>query len=143
MTAAPGAGGPARQVLVVDDSAVIRELIAVNLELEGFEVTTAEDGQSGLASARAIRPDVITLDVMMPRLNGFETAARLRADPATAHIPIVMVTARAQAKDLARGDNVGVDAYLTKPFEPADLVSIVSRLAESGRGGAAADTLDR
>jgi CheY-like chemotaxis protein len=121
------------RALVVDDSRVIRELIAVNLELEGFEVTTAGDGESALELATELQPHVITLDVMMPRLNGFETVSRLRQDPRTAGIPVVMVTGRAQSADLERGEEVGVEAYLTKPFEPAELVDVVSRLARQGR----------
>lgn len=121
------------RALVVDDSAVIRELIAVNLELEGFEVSTAGDGEAALAIATELLPDVVTLDAMMPRLNGYETVVRLRDDPRTAHIPIVMVTGRAQASDIERGREVGVEAYLTKPFEPAELVEVVTRLARSGR----------
>lgn len=121
------------RALVVDDSRVIRELIAVNLELEGFEVTTAGDGERALELAAEFRPDVITLDVMMPRLNGFETVTRLRQDPRTAGIPVVMVTGRAQSADRERGEEVGVEAYLTKPFEPAELVDVVSRLARQGR----------
>jgi CheY-like chemotaxis protein len=123
---------PTRRVLVVDDSQVIRELIAVNLELEGFDVTIAGDGEEALALVAQQRPDVITLDVVMPRLDGFETAARLRADPSYADIPLVLVTARAAAADLARGDELGVDGYLTKPFEPAELVALVGRLAREG-----------
>lgn len=124
---------PPLRALVVDDSAVIRELIAVNLELEGFEVSTAGDGESALDLARRLRPDVITLDVMMPRITGFEAVELLREDPETATIPIVMVTGRAQAADLARGKEVGVDAYLTKPFEPAELIEVVTRLARERR----------
>lgn len=128
---------PALRALVVDDSAVIRELIAVNLQLEGFEVTMAGDGETALELARATLPDVITLDVMMPRLSGFETVVRLRQDERTAAIPVVMVTGRAQAADLERGAEVGVEAYLTKPFEPDALVEVVRRLAREGRGGSA------
>ena len=124
---------PILRALVVDDSRVIRELIAVNLELEGFEVVTAGDGESALALAAELRPHVITLDVMMPRLNGFETVSRLRQDPRTAEIPVVMVTGRAQSVDVQRGEEMGVEAYLTKPFEPAELVDVVSRLARQGR----------
>jgi len=121
------------RVLVVDDSPVIRELISVNLELEDFEVTTAENGEVALEVVRDVDPHVITLDVVMPRLNGFETVAKLRADPATAHIPVVLVTGRAQSTDIARGEQLGVEAYLTKPFEPSELVDVVTRLARSGR----------
>jgi CheY-like chemotaxis protein len=114
-----------RRVLVVDDSEVIRQLIAVNLELEGFEVFLAEDGQECLDVIESVAPDVVTLDVVMPRLDGFATAARLRSGGATRGLPIVMVTACAQESDLARGQELGVDAYVTKPFEPADLVRAV------------------
>jgi DNA-binding response OmpR family regulator len=117
------------RALVVDDSEVIRDLIAVNLQLEGFEVVTAADGEEGLRLAAEIVPDVITLDVMMPRLSGLDTLVRLRADPRTASVPVVMVTGRAQPADIARGEELGVDAYLTKPFEPAELVEVVLRLA--------------
>lgn len=123
----------ALRVLVVDDSEVIRELIAVNLELEGLEVMCAESGERALEIIKQIRPHVVTLDVMMPGLDGFETAQRLRDDPDTQHIPIVMVTGRSQASDVVRGEVAGVEAYLSKPFEPAELVSVVRSLARSGR----------
>lgn len=94
---------PLGRVLVVDDDEVIRQLIAVNLQLEGFEVSTAVDGQDCLEKVGEVRPDVITLDVMMPRLDGWVTAVRLREDPGTAHIKVVMITARAQEHDVRRG----------------------------------------
>ena len=117
------------RVLVVDDDDVIRQLISVNLELEGFEVSTAVDGQDCLEKVKDIRPDVVTLDIMMPRLDGWEAASRLRADPDTADIKVVLLSARAQEADLARGSRIGVDAYLTKPFDPDELIDIVRRLA--------------
>lgn len=121
-----------RRVLVVDDSEVIRRLIAVNLELEGFEVFLAEDGQECLDVVERVSPDVVTLDVVMPRLDGFATAARLRSGSATQGLPIVMVTACAQEGDLARGRELGVEAYLTKPFEPEELVRAVRCAAGLG-----------
>jgi CheY-like chemotaxis protein len=120
------------RVLVVDDSDAIRELIVVNLELEGYDVRSAVDGLEALEVLAGWRPDVITLDVVMPRLDGFGTLARIRSDPATAEVPVVIVTARAQAADRARGNALGVDAYLAKPFEPAELVAVVGRLARRG-----------
>ena len=117
------------RVLVVDDDDVIRQLITVNLELEGFEVDTAVDGQDCLDKVAQVRPDVITLDIMMPRLDGWAAASRLRADPATAGIKVVLLSARAQEADLARGSRIGVDAYLTKPFDPDELIEVVRRLA--------------
>jgi CheY-like chemotaxis protein len=117
------------RVLVVDDDEVIRQLIAVNLTLEGFDVATAVDGQDCLDKVRAIAPEVITLDVMMPRLDGWETAIQLRKSPDTAHIKIVMITARAQEEDIVRGATVGADAYLTKPFDPGEMIRVVRELA--------------
>jgi CheY-like chemotaxis protein len=117
------------RVLVVDDDDVIRQLITVNLELEGFDVETAVDGQDCLDKVKDVRPDVVTLDIMMPRLDGWEAASRLRADPETADLKVVLLSARAQEADLARGDRIGVDAYLTKPFDPDELIAVVRRLA--------------
>ena len=120
---------PLGRVLVVDDDEVIRQLIAVNLQLEGFEVSTAVDGQDCLEKVAQVRPDVITLDVMMPRLDGWVTAVRLRESPETAHIRVVMITARAQEHDVRRGNEIGVDAYVTKPFDPNQLIQTVRKLA--------------
>jgi len=116
------------RVLVVDDNDVTRQLISMNLELEGFEVMSAVDGQDCLDKVHEIRPDAVTLDVMMPRLDGIRTAARLREDPRTRTVKIVMVTAAAQERDRARGEEVGVDAYLTKPFDPSVLVATLRRV---------------
>lgn len=121
--------GSLGRVLVVDDDDVIRQLITVNLELEGFDVMTAFDGQDCLDKVKDVMPDVITLDIMMPRLDGWEAASRLRADPATAGIKVVLLSARAQEADLQRGSRIGVDAYLTKPFDPDELIATVRRLA--------------
>ncbi|GAB7180982.1 response regulator [Kitasatospora sp. Ki12] len=121
------------RVLVVDDNEVIRQLIRVNLELEGFEVVTAADGAECLEIIRRVKPDVVTLDVMMPRLDGLRTAARLRATPDTRRLPIAIVSACTPA-DLDLGETVGVDGYLGKPFDPADLVALVRRLMRLGGG---------
>ncbi|MGW5769014.1 response regulator [Streptomyces longwoodensis] len=131
----PGASG---RVLVVDDNKVIRQLIRVNLELEGLEVVTAADGAECLEVVHQVRPDLVTLDVVMPRLDGLSTAARLRADPLTRDLPLAIVSACTQY-ELEAGLEVGVDAFLAKPFEPAELVSLVRRLLErpSGEGGSA------
>ena len=115
-------------MLVVDDDDVIRQLITVNLELEGFEVVPAVDGQDALDKVKEADVQVVTLDVMMPRVDGWEAAARLRADPATAHVKVILLSARAQEADLQRGERIGVDAYLTKPFDPDELIDTVRRL---------------
>lgn len=119
----------ATRVLVVDDDEVIRQLIGVNLELEGFDVFMAVDGLDALEKVKSVEPDVVTLDIMMPNLDGWVTAARLREDPETAHIKVVLLSARAQEADIRRGSRLGVDAYLTKPFDPDELISVVRRLA--------------
>ncbi|TJZ46268.1 response regulator [Streptomyces piniterrae] len=120
------------RILVVDDNKVIRQLIRVNLELEGFEVVTAADGAECLDVVHHVRPDVVTLDVMMPRLNGLHTAARLRSDPRTWDIPIAIVSACVQG-DMDNGESVAVDAFLAKPFEPTELVRTVGMLVREGR----------
>ncbi|MER5537428.1 response regulator [Streptomyces mirabilis] len=135
----PGASG---RVLVVDDNKVIRQLIRVNLELEGIEVVTAADGAECLDVVHHVRPDVVTLDVVMPRLDGLRTAARLRADPRTRNLPLAIVSACTQY-EVESGLDVGVDAFLAKPFEPAELVRLVRELMErrgsgSGAGGGGA-----
>ncbi|WP_407697333.1 response regulator [Streptomyces kebangsaanensis] len=127
--AAPG------RVLVVDDNKVIRQLIRVNLELEGLEVVTAADGAECLDVVHQVRPDVITLDVVMPRLDGLRTAARLRADPLTRDLPLAIVSA-CSPYEVEAGLDAGVDAFLPKPFEPVELVRLVWRLIDHGARGA-------
>jgi CheY-like chemotaxis protein len=117
------------RVLVVDDDETIRMLIQVNLELEGFEVHTAVDGQDALDRIKEVDPAVVTMDIMMPRLDGWEAAQRIKGDPETEHVKVVLLSARAQAADLRKGSGIGVDAYLTKPFDPPQLVEVVRRLA--------------
>jgi two-component system, OmpR family, alkaline phosphatase synthesis response regulator PhoP len=125
----------ATRVLVIDDEAPIRLLCRVNLEAEGMEVLEAADGPSGLATARAERPDVILLDVMMPGLDGWRVAEELLDDERTQGIPIVFLTARAELRDRARGIDLGGVDYVTKPFNPVELAPLVrSLLARVGRG---------
>ena len=118
-------------MLVVDDDPVILRLLEVNFELEGFRVLTASDGAEGIAAVREHRPDLVVSDVMMPNVNGLELVGALKGDPATAGIPIVLLSARAQAADVRAGVDAGADDYVTKPFEPADLVERVCRLLGS------------
>jgi CheY-like chemotaxis protein len=120
-------------VLVVDDTANVRELIRVNLALEGFDVRVACDGQEALDLVPELLPDLITMDVVMPKVDGLTAATRLKTNPATSSIPIVMVTARAQTADRDKGRRAGVDAYVTKPFEPSELVETVRKLLDSRR----------
>ena len=121
----------APRVLIVDDSSSIRLLIRTNLELADFEVEEVEDGVACLAylTAADVLPDVVTLDVMMPKLGGLATAAAIRSDPRTAGVGIVMVTTQNLPSDIARGERAGVDAYITKPFDPDELVATVKAVA--------------
>ena len=123
--------GQKKRVLVVDDERHIVRLVQVNLERQGYEVLTAYDGVECLEKAKAEKPDLIVLDVMMPRMDGFEALQRLKSDPETNHIPVIMLTARAQDRDVLQGYQYGADLYLTKPFSPLELISLVKRVFES------------
>jgi len=120
--------------MVVDDSATIRDLIAVNLELEGYDVDTAEDSDACLAYLALVvagevpLPDIFLLDVVMPGVNGVELTRRLKADPLTAHIPVLIVSASAQQRDFEVARAAKADGYLTKPFDPDELVGTVAQL---------------
>jgi two-component system alkaline phosphatase synthesis response regulator PhoP len=116
------------EVLVIDDEAPIRLLCRVNLEAEGMNVLEASNGPSGLELAKSRKPDVILLDVMMPGLDGWQVAEQLLEDEATAGIPIVFLTARAEFRDRARGLDIGGVDYVTKPFNPLDLAPLVREL---------------
>lgn len=115
------------RVLVVDDTASIRFLIRTNMELAGFDVDEAVDGADCLEFLRTaeVLPDAITVDVMMPRLDGIATVAAIRADPRTRDIAIVMVTTQGHPADIQRATQAGVDAYVTKPFDPDSLITTV------------------
>jgi DNA-binding response OmpR family regulator len=121
------------RVLAVDDDPIILRLLQLNLELEGHQVVTASDGASGLEAIRRERPEVVLLDVMMPNKDGFRVCAEVRADadPDVAATPIVILSAKAQQADVRAGLDAGADAYVTKPFDPLELVELVERL---GRG---------
>jgi DNA-binding response OmpR family regulator len=116
------------RVLVVDDDAPIRLLCRVNLEAEGMEVIEAADGTDGLEKARAAQPDVVLLDVMLPKLDGWRVAEALLEDPRTGEIPIVFLTARAEVRDQARGLELGGIDYITKPFNPVELADLIREL---------------
>jgi DNA-binding response OmpR family regulator len=123
------------KVLVIDDEAPIRLLCRVNLEAEKMEVFEAADGPSGLEKARTEKPDVVLLDVMMPGMDGWQVAERLLEDEATSQIPLVFLTARAELRDRARGLELGGIDYITKPFNPVELASMVEAMLERVRRG--------
>jgi len=116
-------------VLCADDDRDILALLALRLERAGFRVAQAVDGEQALALARDLLPDVLVLDVMMPRMTGTEVVTALRADPATANLRVVLLSARAQEADVERGLGAGADAYLAKPFQAPELIELVGRLA--------------
>jgi two-component system alkaline phosphatase synthesis response regulator PhoP len=121
----------AKKILAVDDEKHIVRLIQVNLERAGYEVVTAGDGKEALEKVKSENPDMIVLDVMMPYMDGFEVLRTLKADQATRDIPVIMLTAKAQDADVFRGWQSGVDSYLTKPFNPMELLSFVERIFQS------------
>ena len=116
---APSDGQPV--ILAADDDPDIRELVAFRLERSGYTVLQAADGEEALALALEHKPDLAVLDVMMPKMDGFEVVRRLRAEEATKRMPIIMLTARAQDSDVEAGFDAGVDDYLRKPFSPQEL----------------------
>jgi CheY-like chemotaxis protein len=119
---------PSKQVLICDDDPVILRLLQVNLELEGYDVLMAGHGEEAVELANKEHPDLVILDIMMPKLDGYQTCARLKANDATNGIPVVFLSAKAQQTDIDRGKEFGVAEYLTKPFDPNDLIEVVQRL---------------
>ena len=138
-------GSPMRRVLVVDDEASIVDAVATALRYEGFEVLEALGGRAGLALAQSEQPDLIVLDVMLPDVDGFEVARRVRADGLA--IPILFLTARDALDDKVEGFSSGADDYVTKPFSLAEIVmrvrAILQRTAPAGRADTAADVRRR
>lgn len=126
-----------RKILAVDDEKHIVRLVQVNLERAGYEVITANDGREALQKVKDEQPDLVVLDVMMPYMDGFEVLQNLRRNPETADIPVIMLTAKAQDADVFKGWQSGVDCYLTKPFNPMELITFVKRIFDSLGGGQA------
>ncbi len=116
---------PPTIVLLVEDDPVILQLLVVNFELEGYEVLTATQGAEALEVARERRPEVVVSDIMMPVMNGMDLLAKMAADPDLAGVPVVLLSAKAQAADVRAGLDAGAADYVTKPFEPLDLLSRV------------------
>ena len=121
------------KILVVDDEPEAVELVEFNLKQAGFSVVSAIDGAEALKKARAVLPGLIVLDLMIPEVDGLEVCKMLRRDPATAAIPIIMLTAKAAEIDRVLGLELGADDYLTKPFSPRELVLRVRKILERGR----------
>ncbi len=117
------------RILVVDDDLVLRELVTLNLEAEGFSVRTASDGDQALELARELQPDLILLDVMMPGRDGLSALGELRQDPRTAEIPVALLTARATDEQVWEGWDAGADFYILKPFDIDELLSFLTYLS--------------
>ena len=123
----------AYKILVVDDEPPIVRLMEFILARQGHEMLVAVNGEEALEKVRAHKPDLVLLDIMMPRIDGYEVARTLRADPDTAALPIIMLSAKAQEEDIQKGLDIGVNEYITKPFSPEQLVHVVSNYL--GRAG--------
>ena len=121
-------GSEAPKILVADDDPDILELVAFRLEQAGHETARARDGEEALALARGETPSLCVLDVLMPKLNGFEVLKALRSEEATMSVPVIMLTASVQDRDVARGFEIGADDYLRKPFNPRELQDRVEAL---------------
>ena len=120
-----------KKILAVDDERHIVRLVQVNLERAGYQVVTAYDGKEALEKVESEQPDLVVLDVMMPYMDGFEVLKTLRKNQPTRELPVIMLTAKAQDADVFRGWQSGVDCYLTKPFNPMELISFVKRIFNS------------
>jgi len=125
----------AKKILVVDDERHIVRLVEVNLARAGYDVVVAYDGVEALEVFQKQKPDMVVLDVMMPRMDGFEVLKKLQADPDSRDVPVIMLTAKAQDADIFRGWSSGVSSYLTKPFNPRELLTFVERIFQSMEDG--------
>jgi DNA-binding response OmpR family regulator len=112
-------------ILTVDDDDRIRRIVQINLQRAGYRVTAARDGMEALEQIEQERPDLVLLDINMPRMDGIEMLRRLRADPETAALPVVLLTAKTQDEDILEGKRSGADYYLPKPFSPVDLLAVL------------------
>jgi pilus assembly protein CpaE len=123
----------AEKVLIVDDEVQTLRLVGLMLERQGYKILAANNGTQALQMARADRPDIVVLDIMMPDMDGYEVTRRLRADPETAHIPILLFTAKAQVDDKLNGYEAGADDFLTKPIHPAELTAHLRALLQRSK----------
>lgn len=117
-----------KKLLIVDDEEDLRKMLKFRLEAMDYEVDEAGDGQEGLDKARSDWPDLIILDIMLPKIDGYKVCRMIKFDEKHKHKPIIMFTARAQEKDKMLGKEMGADAYITKPFEPEELLLKIKEL---------------
>jgi DNA-binding response OmpR family regulator len=109
-------------VLVIDDDPVILELLRVNFEIEGFDVICAADGEEGFRRAQEDQPDIVVSDIMMPKRDGLQLLSDLKGDPTTQQLPVILLSAKAQKTEVKQGLDLGADDYITKPFDPLELI---------------------
>jgi two-component system alkaline phosphatase synthesis response regulator PhoP/two-component system response regulator VicR len=119
-----------KTILIADDDPTIIKLLQVNLEMEGYAVVCAYDGQDAVEHAQVEHPDLVLLDIMMPRMDGWAAREALSAIPGLKDTPVIVLSARAQQADLRRGYEAGVAAYVTKPFDPTELLDIIERVLD-------------
>jgi two-component system phosphate regulon response regulator PhoB len=124
--------GAGRKILVVEDESDVADLLTLNFRKAGFRISTAADGASGLQKAREDRPDFIVLDLMLPKMSGLEVCKILKNDTATSHIPILMLTAKAEEIDRIVGLEFGADDYVTKPFSPREILLRIRAILRRG-----------
>jgi twitching motility two-component system response regulator PilG len=124
-----------KRILVVEDEESLLKLESILLTSKGYSVTGVMDGKAALASISADRPDLVILDVMLPGIDGFEVCRQIKGNVGTRDIPVVMLTAKKSANDVALGSQVGADAYLTKPFKSAQVMEVIGSLLTAGNGG--------
>ena len=124
-----------KKILIIEDDPATQRLVEYSLKQEGYQIITAFNGLEGIRKALGESPDLIILDVMLPGLDGFEICYRLRSEPTTANLPILMFSAKAQEIDKDTGIKVGADDYLTKPSAPADIVNRVEKLLTRKKSG--------
>lgn len=116
------------KVLVVDDEEYIQHILNFSFSAEGYQVITANDGEEAIEKAKSENPDVIVLDIMMPKMDGYEACRKLKTDPKTKHIPVILLTAKGREVDRKLGNEAGADDYMVKPFSPGRLIERVEAM---------------
>ncbi|MBW2477607.1 MAG: response regulator [Deltaproteobacteria bacterium] len=116
-----------KKVLIVEDEESLLKLESILLTSKGYDVTGVPDGQSALDLIETMKPDLVLLDIMLPEIDGFEVCRRIKSNEATKHIPVIMLTAKKSREDMARGEQVGADWYITKPFKSAMVIETIQR----------------
>ena len=130
----------AYKILAVDDEKHIVRLVQINLQKEGYDVVTASNGREALEQVEREKPDLVIMDVMMPEMGGFEALQEMKANEATSTVPVIMLTAKAQDADVFEGWKSGADLYLTKPFNPQELLTFVKRILQDKSNSKEDDT---